>query len=135
MNIARPTPENQDAIKRLIKDCLAKKGWSYKDLAERTGYAEGTINNKLNKSVSINMPMLRKICEALDYPLTDVLDGIEYTPPESIAALKTEVGILKERVCLLEGIALKLASMLGREDIEKMVKEAFQNVEHPEGAA
>ncbi len=88
----------QDEIKRLVRRCLTIKNWEYRDLAEHAGYVRGTVANLLSEKGTISMETLRKWCEALDYPLSDILAGIEYAPPESIDALRKEVKALREEL-------------------------------------
>lgn len=109
----------QETIKNLLKDCMIKKHVTNVALARLTSLSIGTINNMFNPSKTISSEKLARVCEALEYPVEDLLAGLSYAGPDSVLALKrrlddfeTKLKAAEERVekfeKLLEGYESKI---------------------------
>ena len=66
-----------DMIKNHLSKLLGERRWTQADLARKTGIRRATINELYNELADrVSLEHLDRICEALDYDLSDLLEYI-----------------------------------------------------------
>lgn len=61
------------AVAAEIRRLLDERGWSGRELARRTGIAQGTLADKLADRSGFDLDDLDRICGQLDVDVTDLL--------------------------------------------------------------
>lgn len=119
-------PLPKDEVRRLIDDCLGKKGMTRQDFAAAVGLrfpregqeprplSDQTISNQLAVGSSpLTMNTLAKWCTVLEYPIDDLLAGYEYVDPDSLGAMKRELRRALDRISDLETEVRALKEVAG----------------------
>lgn len=61
------------AVAAEVRRLLDERGWSGRELARRTGIAQGTLADKLAGRSSFDLDDLDKVCGQFEVDLTDLL--------------------------------------------------------------
>ena len=122
-------PNNMDKAltKRLIEDCLARKGWTRERFAAAVGMqfpkighdpkplAVQTLYNAFTPSGRpLKAERVAKWCSILGYPIDDLLNGRPYADPQSIEHLAREHERALKRISDLEEEVQKLKEVAGQ---------------------
>lgn len=50
-------------LNKEFKHFMKLKGWTNKDIVEKTGYTKQQISRTLNQNIELTVPLLKKLCQ------------------------------------------------------------------------
>jgi transcriptional regulator with XRE-family HTH domain len=72
----------EDKLSIWLNDQLEEHGWSMRELARRAGVSGASISLLISGQMSLSADMSRKLAQALDVPLEEVMRRAGILPPE-----------------------------------------------------
>jgi len=110
-------PLPKKTVKRLIEDCLRRKGMKKQDLAALLHYKNvQSVSNALSENTDqLTMDVLANWCRVLEYPIEDLLAERPYADPKSVEYLLRKMERLEGK---MDEIKDELKTL--REDLPKL---------------
>ena len=92
-----------------IRNARKKAAVTQEELAKRIGLNRATISKYESGQIEPSISMLRKICEALDCPLTDIMsvDEIMFTASKALDRIQNEIDLYKENDNVIQAKAMR----------------------------